>query len=163
MTSTAVAQTQESPQLASYAIGSVKVRTLDMEKSIAFYQTVFGMEIVARTDNPYPPTRLVTKDMDGGGRSIETQLRFPGTADAGKASRAVGIVLRTLPSVKEPYRPSKNDPLMTISVQDIDGMAKHITDSGYPIYIQPFNFMPTARIMFILDPSGNDLEIIGHP
>jgi catechol 2,3-dioxygenase-like lactoylglutathione lyase family enzyme len=145
------------------SISAVKIRTLDMERAIAFYEKVLGMQVVARTDNPYPPARLVKKDMEGGGRSIETQLKFGNSVEEAKASKGIGVVLRTLPGVKEPYKPRADDPLMVVSVKDIDAAERRITENGYKPYIAPFEFAPGIRILFVLDPSGNDIEIVNHP
>jgi predicted enzyme related to lactoylglutathione lyase len=122
-------------------VRSVRVGAQDVAKTAAFYQAVFGLKEIARTERP---------------GLFEIVMNSGATLDEAKASRAPKIVVINQPADAKP--PVSNVVLRCTELQTLVTRARA---NGGTIEREPTKSATSgALIAFIVDPSGNRLEVI---
>jgi catechol 2,3-dioxygenase-like lactoylglutathione lyase family enzyme len=107
------------------ALGPMKYRVGDMDKSVEFYKRVLGMQEVFRVRNAYPP--------NDPNMLIEVGLKFGNTVDEAKADKGNTLVLMNREKAAQPYKAPDDLPNFIITVADVDAVAKRTRDSGYTV------------------------------
>lgn len=122
-------------------VRSVRVGAIDVAKTAAFYQAVFGLKEIARTERP---------------GLFEIVMNSGATAEEAKASRAPKIVVINEPADAKP--PVSNVVLRCTELQTLVTRARA---NGGSIEREPTKSATSgALIAFIVDPAGNRLEVI---
>ncbi len=116
------------------------VRVLDLDRSIAFYQTALGLEVADRFDfDSFTLAYLRNPEAD-----FEVEL----TLNKGRT---------------EPYQLGDGYGHVAVAVDDLDAEHKRLTDAGVPT--QPIKEFHRdgglmARFFFVQDPDGYKIEVL---
>jgi len=122
-------------------VRSVRVGAVDVPKTAAFYQAVFGYKEVGRNERP---------------GLAEIILNVGATVEEAKASRATKIVI--INQAADAKAPVSNIVLRCTEIATIVARAKA---NGGTIEREPTkSATSTAVIAFIVDPAGNRIEVI---
>ncbi|HEY2752487.1 VOC family protein [Phenylobacterium sp.] len=122
-------------------VRSVRVGAVDVAKTAAFYETVFGFKEVARTERP---------------GLFEIVMNVGATVDEAKAARTPKIVVINEPADAKP--PVSNVVLRCTELQTLVARAR---SNGGSIEREPTKSAATGSLIaFIVDPAGNRLEVI---
>jgi len=116
------------------------IRVLDEARSIAFYNTAFGLEVADRLD--FETFTLVYLS------NPETEFELELTVNKGTT---------------EPYDLGNGYGHLAVSVDDVDALHAKLTEAGY----EPrklVDFAPAgdviARFFFVKDPDGYEIEVL---
>jgi catechol 2,3-dioxygenase-like lactoylglutathione lyase family enzyme len=131
------------------------VGVTDMDRALAFYRDVLGMEIVFETlisGEPFDAVLHATRKQEGrvvggllGGVMVELlSLGTKPTADKPPRRSIIGI---------------QN---VSLSVTNLDDTHRRITTAGYPPDQNPFE-IGGVRMFFVKDPDGTPVEFIELP
>jgi catechol 2,3-dioxygenase-like lactoylglutathione lyase family enzyme len=131
------------------------VGVTDMDRALAFYRDVLGMEIVFETlvsGEPFDAVLHATRKQEGrvvggllGGLMVELlSLGSKPTAD------------------KPPRRGISGIQNVSLSVTNLDDTHRRITTAGYPPDQNPFE-IGGVRMFFVKDPDGTPVEFIELP
>jgi catechol 2,3-dioxygenase-like lactoylglutathione lyase family enzyme len=130
------------------------VGVTDMDRALAFYCDVIGMEIVFDTlisGEPFDAALHASRKQEGrvvggllGGLMIEL------------------LSLGAKPSGKPPRRSITGIHNVSLSVNDLDDTHRRITTAGYPPDQEPFE-IEGVRMFFVKDPDGTPVEFIELP
>jgi catechol 2,3-dioxygenase-like lactoylglutathione lyase family enzyme len=114
----------------------------DGEAALKFYRDTLGLEHIADTPSGNGGTmhRLMC------GSSLIKVIEYP---EAPEARNPVGGI-----TAASGYR------YWTISVTNLDEMAKTCGDAGYNVAVAPREIRPGVRIAMIEDPDGNWVELL---
>ena len=121
------------------AVSHISVTVTNLEDAKGFYGGVLGLREIARPD-----------------------FRFPGAWYALDGNLALHITVKdALPwRPEDPRRFDTRDPHFALAVADADATHARIQASGLPLF--DFADTPTGlRQLFIRDPAGNMIELIG--
>ena len=122
-------------------VRSVRVGAVDVPKTAAFYQAVFGYKEVGRNERP---------------GLAEIILNVGATVEEAKASRATKIVI--INQAADAKAPVSNIVLRCTEIATIVARARA---SGGTIEREPTKSATSgATIAFIVDPAGNRIEVI---
>ncbi|MBY0422010.1 MAG: VOC family protein [Parvularculaceae bacterium] len=117
----------------SNPVAYVEIPVADMDRAVAFYETVFGADFTRETVDGY-----------------EMAL-FPYTEGAGGASAAL--------AKGDVYVPAKTGPIIYLAVDDIDAALTRATARGAPILFEKKN-VGHAIIAEIEDSEGNRIALM---
>jgi catechol 2,3-dioxygenase-like lactoylglutathione lyase family enzyme len=131
------------------------VGVTDMDRALAFYRDVIGMEVVFETlisGEPFDATLHATRKQEGrvvggllGGLMVEL------------------LSLGTKPSAERPSRRGITGiQNVSLSVTDLDETHRRITAAGYTPDQSPFE-IGGVRMFFVKDPEGTAVEFIELP
>lgn len=130
------------------------VGVTDMDRSLAFYRDVLGMEVVFETlisGEPFDAVLHATRKQEGrvvggllGGLMIEL------------------ISLGVAPPDHKPRRAITGIHNLSLSVPDLDDAHRRITAAGYTPDQEPFE-IGGVRMFFVKDPDGTPVEFIELP
>jgi catechol 2,3-dioxygenase-like lactoylglutathione lyase family enzyme len=130
------------------------VGVTDMDRALAFYRDVLGMDVVFETlisGEPFDAVLHAKRQQEGrvvggllGGVMIE--LLSLGTKPADKPAR------RGITGIHN----------VSLSVVDLDDTHRRIRDAGYPPEQEPFE-IGGVRMFFVKDPDGTPVEFIELP
>ncbi len=113
------------------------LRVRDVDRSIDFYRTMFGMELEWRpdADNAY-----LTSGTDN-------------------------LALHGLPPGTEPGAPQTLDHIGFVvrSAEDVDLWAEHVRAREWPLEEAPRTHRDGARSFYLKDPDGILIQVIHHP
>jgi catechol 2,3-dioxygenase-like lactoylglutathione lyase family enzyme len=131
------------------------VGVTDMDRALAFYRDVLGMEIVFETlisGEPFDAALHASREQQGrvvggllGGMMIE--LLCLGSTPSGDRSQRRGIT-----GIQN----------VSLSVTDLDDTHRRIAAAGYPPDQEPFE-IGGVRMFFVKDPDGTPVEFIELP
>lgn len=133
----------------------IVVGVTDMDRALAFYRDVIGMEVVFETlisGEPFDAVLHATRKQEGrvvggllGGLMVEL------------------LSLGTKPPVEKPARRGITGiQNMSLSVTDLDDTHRRITAAGYSPDQAPFE-IGGVRMFFVKDPDGTPVEFIELP
>lgn len=116
------------------------IRVFDLEKSVAFYREAFGLELVERLDfDDFTLAYL---------RNAESDFELELTWNHDQA---------------EPYEHGSGYGHLAVTVEDVDSEHARLAEAG----LSPRNLVdmehdgkPLARIFFVADPDGYQIEVI---
>jgi lactoylglutathione lyase len=111
----------------------------DLDKSVAFYRDVLGMQETGRRTLPNGTTLVM---MNSGGKT-EIELVHRGRQDGG-APGALQVGLRHIAYL----------------VSDIDAAVAALRQKGVEFYREPGPKRPGLRVAFFRDPDGADIELM---
>jgi lactoylglutathione lyase len=114
-----------------------RYRVSDLEKTVAFYRDVLGLELVRRHTSPRG-SQLVFFKAPGSDEEIEI-CKFDGSGEV-----KVGYDITHL----------------AFEVDDLDAFAKHAAAKGYPLSDGPTPTGSGSVIAFIDAPEGYEVELI---
>jgi lactoylglutathione lyase len=114
-----------------------RYRVSDLEKTVAFYRDVLGLELVRRHTSPRG-SQLVFFKAPGSEEEIEI-CKFDGSGEV-----KVGYDITHL----------------AFEVDDLDAFAKHASAQGYPLSDGPTPTGGGSVIAFIDAPEGYEIELI---
>ena len=120
----------------------ISIRASDMDRSIAFYQGLFKMELVRRS--PIPKNRAeiaFLKDPDG-----QFSLELTHYDDQSEFQQAE-------------YMERTFDHL-AFKVDDLSGLIDEVKKEGYTVTDEPFELSAGHWLAFIEDPDGTLIELI---
>lgn len=130
------------------------VGVTDMDRSLAFYRDVLGMEVVFETlisGEPFDAVLHATRKQEGrvvggllGGLMIEL------------------LSLGVAPPDHKPRRAITGIHNLSLSVPDLDDAHRRITAAGYTPDQEPFE-IGGVRMFFVKDPDGTPVEFIELP
>jgi catechol 2,3-dioxygenase-like lactoylglutathione lyase family enzyme len=131
------------------------VGVTDMDRALAFYRDLLGMEIVFESlisGEPFDAALHATRKQEGrvvggllGGLMVEL------------------LSLGTKPAADKPARRGITGiQNVSLSVTDLDGTHRRITDAGYIPDQSPFE-IGGVRMFFVKDPDGTPVEFIELP
>ena len=126
------------------AISHVAIETSDLEKSMAFYQAVLGLDVFQdeRTDAQQPQVKGLIA-----GFAVELyQRRSP-------AMHATGDVGSTRPCAS---------PCITFAIDDAEGAFRRLKETGH-VHAQAITENRGAKYFFVSDPDGYIFELIEFP
>ena len=131
------------------------VGVTDMDRALAFYRDVLGMEVVFETlisGEPFDAVLHATRKQEGrvvgglqGGLMVELQS------------------LGTKPPAEKPSRRGITGiHNVSLSVPDLDDAHRRISEAGYTPEQEPFE-IGGVRMFFVKDPDGTPVEFIELP
>jgi catechol 2,3-dioxygenase-like lactoylglutathione lyase family enzyme len=131
------------------------VRVTDMDRALAFYRDVLGMEVVFETlisGEPFDAVLHAKRKQEGrvvggllGGLMVEL------------------LSLGTKPGIDKPARRGITGiQNVSLSVTDLNDTHRRIGDAGYPPDQEPFE-IGGVRMFFVRDPDGTPVEFIELP
>jgi catechol 2,3-dioxygenase-like lactoylglutathione lyase family enzyme len=131
------------------------VGVTDMDRALAFYRDVLGMEVIFETlisGEPFDAVLHAKRKQEGrvvggllGGLMVELlSLRAKPIADKSARRGITGI---------------QN---VSLSVTDLNDTHRRISDAGYPPNQEPFE-IGSVRMFFVNDPDGTPVEFIELP
>ena len=121
----------------------VSIRTGNMERSIKFYESHFGMKLASRRPIPQNNAEIAFLESEGTGFRLEL-TRFAAQRKFEQAA----------------YEDRLFDHL-AFTVTGIDEMVARMKSGGVTVTDEPFNLGPGGnRIAFIEDPDGTLIELI---
>lgn len=130
------------------------VGVTDMDRALAFYRDVLGMEVVFETlisGEPFDAVLHATRKQEGrvvggllGGLMIEL------------------LSLGVAPPDHKPRRAITGIHNLSLSVPDLDDAHRRITAAGYTPDQEPFE-IGGVRMFFVKDPDGTPVEFIELP
>ena len=131
------------------------VGVTDMDRALAFYRDVLGMEIIFESlisGEPFDAVLHATRKQEGrvvggllGGLMVE--LLSLGTAPVAD---------------KPPHRGITGIQNLSLSVTNLDDTHRRVTAAGYPPDQNPFE-IGGVRMFFVKDPDGTPVEFIELP
>jgi catechol 2,3-dioxygenase-like lactoylglutathione lyase family enzyme len=126
----------------------------DMDRALAFYRGMLGMEIVFETlvsGEPFDAVLHATRRQEGrvvggllGGLMVEL-LSLGGTPPHKPTRRGITGIQN-----------------VSLSVRDLDATHRHVTAAGYTPDQEPFE-IAGVRMFFVKDPDGTPVEFIELP
>jgi catechol 2,3-dioxygenase-like lactoylglutathione lyase family enzyme len=131
------------------------VGVTDMERALAFYRDVLGMEVVFETLISGEPFDAV----------LHAKRRQEGRVVGGLLG---GLMVELLslganaPDQEPPRRGITGIHNVSLSVPDLDDAHRRITDAGYTPDQAPFE-IGVVRMFFVKDPDGTPVEFIELP
>jgi catechol 2,3-dioxygenase-like lactoylglutathione lyase family enzyme len=144
-------------------VGNFAHIVTDLEKSLAFYRDVLGLEVALQPTAFAPNEAIMKMGATEGGQSRIAVLKVPGLA--------LGIELIEYKDVaREPQHPRFSDPgaaNIALRVRDLDGLfakvekypgAKVLTAGGKPVTLTTPN--GTLHAVFVQDPDGFVVEML---
>ncbi len=114
-----------------------RYRVSDLEKTVAFYQDVLGLELIRRHSSPRG-SQLVFFKAPGSEEEIEI-CKYDGSGEV-----KVGYDITHL----------------AFEVDDLDAFAKHAASKGYPLSDGPTPTGSGSVIAFVDAPEGYEIELI---
>jgi lactoylglutathione lyase len=126
------------------AFAHVSVRTSDMDRSIKFYETYFGMKLASRRPIPQNNAEIAFLESEGAGLRLE---------------------LTWYKSQKKFEQASYEDRVfdhLAFTVPDCEGLVKKMKKEGAAVTDEPF-MLGTSTIAFVEDPDGTLIEVIERP
>ncbi|HSI13309.1 MAG TPA: VOC family protein [Chthoniobacter sp.] len=114
-----------------------RYRVSDLEKTVAFYQDVLGLELIRRHTSPRG-SQLVFFKAPGSEEEIEI-CKYDGSGEV-----KVGYDITHL----------------AFEVDDIESFAKHSASKGYPLSDGPTPTSTGSVIAFVDAPEGYEIELI---
>jgi glyoxylase I family protein len=126
----------------------------DIERSLAFYRQVFGMDVVFDVELEGPSLDAVTGGAGAKGRMIGgliggAMVELIGLGGAGRRRAAPG-----------------GGPLgytnISFSVTDLDEAYRQVVELGVAPAQEPVE-IAGVRMFFVKDPDGTPIEVIGYP
>jgi catechol 2,3-dioxygenase-like lactoylglutathione lyase family enzyme len=131
------------------------VGVTDMDRSLAFYRDVLGMDVVFET--------LIS------GESFDAILHAKRKQEGRVAGGLLGglmVELLSLGSKPAPAKPARQgvtgNQNISLSVTDLDDTHRRVRDAGYPPEQEPFE-IGGVRMFFVKDPDGTPVEFIELP
>jgi catechol 2,3-dioxygenase-like lactoylglutathione lyase family enzyme len=131
------------------------VGVTDMDRALAFYRDVLGMDVVFETlisGEPFDAVLHAKRQQQGrvvggllGGLMVEL-LSLGATPASGKPAR------RGITGVQN----------VSLSVTDLNDTHRRLSDAGYPPEQEPFE-IGGVRMFFVNDPDGTPVEFIELP
>lgn len=112
----------------------------DVEQAAAFYRDLFGFTESFRTPTHGPPDHI--------------ELRL-GSFVLGFASIETA---RTVHGIDAKDGPAKGE--IVFWTDDVDGAFEELTKKGARIVSPPHNFVGTLRAAWLMDPDGNNIQIV---
>lgn len=121
------------------------LRVQDLSRALAFYRDVLGFVELRRIEFATEGRTLVFLGMpDGGAQAMQIELWHE--ADG--------------PPIAHPERAGH----VGIGVRDIEGCVAKLAAAGVPIIQKPAPVRPGGRVIaMILDPDGNEIELLASP
>ncbi|MGA1792766.1 MAG: VOC family protein [Thermoplasmatota archaeon] len=120
----------------------VSVRSSDMERSIAFYKDLLGMELIRRRPIPQNRAEIAFLKDSGGEFSLElTHYEDQMSFDQAE------------------YMKRTFDHLAFV-VEDLRSLVEKVRGAGYNVTDEPFELSPGHWLAFIEDPDGTLIELI---
>jgi lactoylglutathione lyase len=120
----------------------VSIRASDMDRSIAFYRDLFGMEMSERRPIPQNKAEIAFLRDPGGKFSLELTHY-----DAQERFEQAEYMSRTFDH-------------LAFRVDDIRRMVERIRSKGFVISDEPFELSPGKWLAFVEDPDGTLIELI---
>lgn len=121
----------------------VSIRASDMERSIGFYETHFGMKLASR--RPIPQNRAEIAFLESEGTPFRLELTWYQDQKRFEQAR---------------YEDRLFDHL-AFTVTGIDGLVARMKKEGVTVTDEPYTLGPGgSRIAFIEDPDGTLIELI---
>jgi catechol 2,3-dioxygenase-like lactoylglutathione lyase family enzyme len=131
------------------------VGVTDMDRALAFYRDVIGMEVVFETlisGEPFDAVLHATRKQEG---------RVVGGLLGGLMVELLSIGARSAPE-KPARRGLTGIQNVSLSVTDLDDTHRRITAAGYAPEQEPFE-IGGVRMFFVKDPDGTPVEFIELP
>ena len=136
------------------AMNHVGISVADIDRSIAFYRDMLGMQVVVRTSFE--------------GDQYATILRLKGASGRVALLRAAAMQIELfefscpVPRGGERDRPVCDHGIthFCIEVHDIDATYRRLRDSGVVFHCEPLDFLGGARATYGRDPDGNVFELL---
>jgi lactoylglutathione lyase len=122
-------------------LAHVSVRTSDMDRSVKFYETHFGMKLASRRDIPHNNAEIAFLESPGTDLKLEL-TRYKSQRDF----------------VQAPYEHRTFDHL-AFTVCDCAALVERLRAGGFTISDEPF-MLGASKIAFVEDPDGTLIEII---
>ena len=130
----------------------------NLDKSVAFYQDVLGMELSGPVPDYSSRPEIMALGNTQGANNRMVVAKIPGTT--------LGVELIEYKDIpRKPANPRFQDPgaaNLALRVRDIDLVTKKIKAAGIKILTQagePVSAVPTSRNMFVQDPDGFVVEL----
>jgi catechol 2,3-dioxygenase-like lactoylglutathione lyase family enzyme len=131
------------------------VGVTDMDRSLAFYRDVIGMEVVFETlvsGEPFDAVLHAKRKQEG---------RVVGGLLGGLMVELLSLGAK--PSADKPtHRGLTGIHNVSLSVPDLDDTHRRVTAAGYPPDQEPFE-IGGVRMFFVKDPDGTPVEFIELP
>jgi catechol 2,3-dioxygenase-like lactoylglutathione lyase family enzyme len=127
----------------------------DMDRALAFYRDVLGMEVVFETlisGEPFDAALHATRKQEG---------RVVGGLLGGLMVELLSLGAKPAPD-KPPRRGITGIQNLSLSVIDLDDTHRRITAAGYTPDQEPFE-IGGVRMFFVKDPDGTPVEFIELP
>ncbi len=123
------------------ALAHVSIRTSDMDRSVRFYETHFGMKLASRRAIPQNDAEIAFLESEGSGLTLEltwykSQKKFE----------------------QAPYERRTFDHL-AFRVDDCAALVERMRAAGAVVSDEPF-MLGASKIAFVEDPDGTLIEII---
>ena len=124
--------------MAQFGFHHIHLRTPDPEKTAAFYETMFGAEVI--------------RQMQQGKPRVDVKL----------AGGAMIFLLPTAPgeAAAAPKAPNFGIDHFGLGVTGIDGLVKDLKAKGAEFTVEPFDIRPGTRIAFLRGPEGVLIELV---
>lgn len=123
--------------MAQFSFHHIHLRSPDPEKTAAFYEKMFGAELIRSTVQGKP--RL---DMKVGGQMFFILPTEPGTSAPAPSSPYLGL------------------DHIGLQVTGIDAVAKELKAKGAVFTMEPNDFRPGVRIAFLRGPENVSIELV---
>jgi catechol 2,3-dioxygenase-like lactoylglutathione lyase family enzyme len=135
----------------------VGISVADLDRSIAFYRDLMGMEVVV--------------DMKFDGELYETILGLPGSFGRVALLKSGNLELelfefsRPVPSRQDPDYPVSDTGIthFCIEVVDIEPLYERLRAAGVPFHCPPLDWRGVAKATYGRDPDGNVFELLETP
>ncbi|MEE8198529.1 MAG: VOC family protein [Thermoplasmata archaeon] len=115
------------------------IRARDLDRSIAFYTDVLGLELFDRSKISWNKGELANVGSDAKGHSIEINWYADDSPVAG------------------PYREGEELDHLAFYVEDFEAARKYLEDKGYPLALGPME-SKTSIWAYVKDPDGIFVE-----
>lgn len=122
----------------SVSLGFFKLVVKDLPAMLDFYERAFGFTVARKIESPLMEEAILT---------------LPG------ADGRFSLVLYHWKDGREITVGNGHGPV-GLTTRDVDGAYAHALAQGATSAVEPFAF-PGARIAFVLDPEGHEIELIG--
>jgi catechol 2,3-dioxygenase-like lactoylglutathione lyase family enzyme len=123
--------------MAQFAFHHIHLRTPDPEKTAAFYERMFGAEVIRSTQQGKPRV-----DVKLGGASIFLLPTAPGEA------------------APAPMAPNLGIDHFGLGVTGIDGVVEDLKAKGAAFTVEPYDIRPGVRIAFLRGPENVLIELV---
>ncbi|MCK5548856.1 MAG: VOC family protein [Thermoplasmata archaeon] len=121
----------------------VSVRTSDMDRSIRFYESYFGMKLVSRKEIPQNNAEIAFLESEG--TNFRLELTWYKTQKMFEQAEYENRVFNHL----------------AFTVDDMDAVIERMRSAGVIITDEPFTLGPGgSKLAFIEDPDGTLIELI---
>ena len=147
--------TETSSVLEDVSFCHLVVGVTDMDRALAFYRDVIGMEVVFETKisgEPFDTVLHASRQQEG---------RVVGGLLGGLMIELLSIGANP-PNHKPPRRGITGIHNVSLSVTDLDDTHRRITQAGYTPDQDPFE-IGGVRMFFVKDPDGTPVEFIELP